>query len=414
MPLMRPPNPSPGHKPGDTMKPLKPLPEFDFPPLSTVRERMRQVIGEHPLPRCEAPQSLRQTDQQVEAFVEQANHPDTGCAPDLHGLRPDRAMTQQALIERIAALPRGAGGPTPESWGEWPVPQAPAPAGETADRGYYLAPDREDALVIGGAAVGPHSPSFEHRGRTVKRDGDDRWTVSSACPNFAWKFWRVPTNPTLEWLAGGDLTVPRPGFDASSLDPSLPPEVFAEASSVPLGVHPERVGGAIDLYPDVDVSYWGELRIYSHRVYGRDRMGWQKLGFWAALDVAINWFEALEWAYGAAGRPAWLDGAAGPGREAREIGPGDAPVPLPADAEPDPLLDTLERVVASRRQARAELAEAKSAAAESERLQAEADAARERADAAARRAGPARRAIRESAGELLELLKADEDFPGIE
>ena len=105
-----------------------------------------------------------------------------------------------------------------------------------------------------------------------------------------------------------------------------------------------------------------------------------------------------------------------PDREAQSIGPGDvAPAPQALlDAEPDPLLDTLERVVASRRQARAELAEARAAAIESERLQRAAAEARARAAAAEERAEPARLAIREISAELLEQLQADEDFPGIQ
>ncbi|MDE0703154.1 MAG: hypothetical protein OXH59_05455, partial [Rhodospirillaceae bacterium] len=81
--------------------------------------------------------------------------------------------------------------------------------------------------------------------------------------------------------------------------------------------------------------------------------------------------------------------------------------------EPDELQRALEEITASRKGAKANIAAAKARRAAAAELRRQADEAEVLAEEAEAAAEPRRQVLREKAGRLLELLQADEDFPGI-
>lgn len=383
---------------------------YEFPPFAAVEAEMREAIREwdfRPGPRWTLPESMSGDPGCERTFGRKANDPRQGQAPTLWALRPDKSLTQQALVDAIAALPRSKtplGGDTEIDLGRtrMPEPQVRGPS-EGVPFGFcFLAADEPDDRVLGGKICGRNAAEpFEHRGRTIEPVSRDEFRIAS--PHRAWSY-------RLTWYrdGGGENCIAKAEcrvWDA------------AQGCELTLSDHIDRQGDPRHATDPDEASAFSWFPISDSAVYGSAWLPLKSLGFWGQLEVALNWLELLERAYRIAGP------AAAPAPEpsdrvqppAARIPPASRePEPPAPDADTDPLLDTLEEVVASRRQARAALAEARAAALESERLQAEADAARRRAAQAEERAEPARRAIRERAGRLLEQLQGDEDFPGIE
>ena len=324
--------------------------------------------------------------------------------PEHWNLRPDRNLSFQALLDRIATLPDAS---TSASWraSSGPLPQV-IDMGQQPHRCYYLAasPDRHQGIFA----------ETEYRGRAIKPTGASQWTISSSGPFSPWEFVMDPSHPTIEFYVRG------------MIDPGDGSPQYYQYPGVPRG-DPNRS----------PIHAFGDCNISAGNVWGHAYIALRQLGFRDGLDVAISWIEAIEWAYGAAPRPAWLGGPApapapvivpkpilegriqppeGPRVEPRadlDLPLPRAPLPPAVDDEPDELQQVLDKVAAARKAAKGNIARAADRRAAADELRARAEAAEAAAVAAERDAEPQRQVLRDEAGRLLELLKADEDFPGI-
>lgn len=106
----------------------------------------------------------------------------------------------------------------------------------------------------------------------------------------------------------------------------------------------------------------------------------------------------------------------GPDAPAPALAPGElleAEIAASAEESTDELQRVLDEVTAARKGAKADIAATQAGRAAAAELRRQADRAEALAGEAERRVEPQRRVLREKAGRLLELLQADEDFPGI-
>ena len=381
----------------------------ELPPLETVRARIAEAIRDPEYPLWTAPAGLLASPDAAARFGPDAaaHDPASQTGPDWWALRPHgEPASIQELVDRIAAKPL-----SPE-WVNCPEPEVkssrPVPFGH-----YYLREDKRGRLYDETVV----------RGRTVTPLSDDSWSISAQDPFEPWELSSVPGNPTIEWMLRShrNFVTPEGRVLQSDCHPDTGP---VDPNRAP----PEHIG-AVD--------------IRSERVYGQATMGLKRLGMHGALEVAISYIELIEWAYGQAERPAWLDGADAAGKppgsdpalpappapetpEAPAVPEGAAPVPgtlleaaIAASAtegehgEPDELQRALEEITASRKGAKANIAAAKACRAAAAELRRQADEAEVLAEEAEAAAEPRRQVLREKAGRLLELLQADEDFPGI-
>ncbi len=375
---------------------------FTFPPLEQVKERMGAMWPTPTYPRWILPESMQGHPQCESNFGDEANNPDLGNAPPDWMLRPERELTQQQLVDTIAELPRTddpVGNGRDNGWRDFPDPECKDPDGIHA---CYLAPSREDNVVENGEIVGMSSREWTYRGRIITMRDSDTWSISGTTENMSHRFRRTPTNPTMEWWLENEVQ-----------DQPASPLVHQR--------HPDLQRQDPNLKPQDRLGEWGVFEITSSGVYGYAWIALKRLGFMGGLDVAINYIECLDWALGIAGRPAWLDGDHGPQQapalpaaETQEIGPEDVGTMPPPDDEADELQQVLERVTAARKGAKGNLVEVRKARADATDLRRQAEAAERAADLAEAQAAPQRQALRDGAARLVELLKADEDFPEIQ
>ena len=279
-----------------------------------------------------------------------------------------------------------------------------------------LAPRAED-MPENAPPYPPSDPVIEHRGRTVTRESENEWTISSPSDNWRFKFVQVPGNPTLEWVVSGEVLVPRPGVDPDDY-PDLSDEDKFAMSTIPMSQHPELGIEAVTM----EGPWWEEhpenfhgFDIHSPYTIGEPEGG---LGFWGGLNVAINWIDAVEAAYGVS-EPAEDDLPDFGGTVPFEVAtsstlavPVEVPMALAAvDEEPDELEETITAVASARAllkqsktnlPARREQAyQLREQAAEIERSITEDEAKVE----------TVRSELREQADRLITLLRDDEDFP---
>ena len=347
------------------------------------------------------PDSLRQPPHVAEMF----SRDDCLVMPPWWGLRPDPSLTMESLLEQVAELPRldaakiRALGLRGDMFDGCPEPQV-------LDRGrapfgtFFLREDKR----------GRAFDDFEHRERAIRVLDDNTWSISGLEPFQDWKF-GTSANPNVEWYMEGIFY--KPGRDGGRIPGQL---TELPGSAAPGPYQPVPTGIC-------------SVSIDSASVFGSAWIILKRLGFWGALDVAINYIELQEWAYGVAGWPAWAPGPAGtdplPEPPSASLPAPAAPVVIPlapapaapqppaVDDEPDELQQVLDKVAAARKAAKGNIARAADRRAAADELRAEAEAAEAAALAAERDAEPQRQVLRDEAGRLLELLKADEDFPGI-
>ena len=199
--------------------------------------------------------------------------------PRLWKLRPDKSLTGDKIFAQILALPtethkdRMASGETYE----W----TPAKVKVSNNR-YYLNADTEDIVVVGGKIVGKTKQTeWVYRGRKINPDvHNNRWHIESFHPNFSsWKLNDTPANPVIEYLLSGSLRLNGNGY----------------------GDHPDAPSSDLNAPDWEHPSRFQTLFIYSSNVYGGN-MGtgnyYKLLSFMDALNVAINWIAAFEYAYG--------------------------------------------------------------------------------------------------------------------
>ena len=286
-----------------------------------------------------------------------------------------------------------------------------------------LAPRPENMPPEGTPPYPPSEPVITHRGRTIERQGENEWTISSTSPNWSWEFRNVPANPTLEWVVRGKVLVPREGVNPADYH-ELPQDQLFAMATVPITQHPSLGSNSEDLV-DLNGAWWERYpeNFYSFDIHSPLTTGEPEggLGFWGALNVAINWISAVEDAYGV-NAPQLLPGSG----ILRQIQVGhhqtfeistmpdpsaSGPKGVAGELEPDTVADALQAVLDARKL----LQEAKTnIPGRRERAQ----ALREEADALDQAAGEdeakteaVRVELREQANQLVRILREDEDFP---
>lgn len=349
-----------------------------FPtPREVALERLGEVFGP-PAETWHLPEAL----QGNEDFDPERD--DRWRLPDWWGLRPDRSVTFQALLDEIAELP-DASLRDDDNWTSGPTPQVITKRKPFGCAYLAAAPARRQVLY----------EDTEYRGRTVKCVDEGEWEISGTAPFEAWTLQRTG-DPVNEWGISGETT--------------------REAGRH--SCHPGK--GRFDRKPNYrELDDWQGQYYNGSRVYGTAYIALKKLGFIDALDVAISFIEAQEWAAGAAPKPAWLDGEKPPEMQVGEIGPDGRMYrggsnEAPPDDDPDELLDVLQDVTLRRTSAKNALSDVRRLRTQAEEMRVQADAMEKSADLRQVQADTERAGVRTQAGRLLELLKADEDFPGIE
>ena len=292
-----------------------------------------------------------------------------------------------------------------------------------------LAP-RDEHMPEGATPYPPSEPFLKHRGRAINRNGENEWTISSPSPNWRWKFMNVPANPTLEWVVQGEVLLPRPGVNIDDFPDLSQDDLFAMAT-LPVTQHPDLGMNSEDLV-DLNGAWWERnsenfysFAIHSPLVTGEPEGG---LGFWGGLNVAINWITELEDAYGVPQLKPSMGIMRGSVPDASASGPqgvaGELELkPLrdpqfnPKRDEPSEPMDDLDGILSTvartRRNAKANIKMAEDRFEAAKQLRADADAAEREAIQAEEEAEAARVALRDEAQVLMNLLKADEDFPEI-
>lgn len=190
--------------------------------------------------------------------------------PRLWALRPDKSLTGDKLFAKLMKLPtkRDSG-----TGADHIVPISKA---------WYMLSERAEAFIVDGKIAGRSADKpWTYRGLTITRDRvhTNTWTISTKHPNFRWTFGTTPTNPTLEWHLNGDLHI----------------------GSYTFYQHPDSKSEGRPLLTWKGPSYFGTLLIYSSDVYGCNcgaSIGFLRLSFMDALDVAINFITHIEKAYG--------------------------------------------------------------------------------------------------------------------
>ena len=263
---------------------------FNCPPLDEVQRRMKEIL----------------TPGTREGIVYPAHLEGTPFAVDYEGpysvghlfeLRPDREATRQTLIDQIGQLPMAV---SDEFWGnggrrEWPTPQVIA---ENAPfQTYFLAPDMEDSIEDNGEVIGlTRQTPWTYLDRTITPlyGRNSYWEISGGHPAFSWVL-SVDRGGNREYSLSGEIKWVMPD---------------APAGWVPVSSHPERLDTGIEPDPNAPSHERPDdlrgLYISGTDVYGSAWLSIKKLGYFGSLEVAINWIDCLEYAYGVADRPHWL------------------------------------------------------------------------------------------------------------
>ncbi|MDE0398882.1 MAG: hypothetical protein OXL96_13890 [Candidatus Poribacteria bacterium] len=248
--------------------------------------------------------------------------------PPLWGLRPRRYANMEELLLEIAALPLDTESPR-KFWsvgrrGEKRGYHIPQVINETAKPFgcFYLKPDKEDSIILDGKIVGKAShETFAYRGRQITPRGE-KWDVSGVSPEdtvFEWEIIYSSSHPTIDYTLQGTLWTR-------------------------LHEDGDRSGGR-SKHPDADYGNpnhpnwkrpleFSNVYLIGNEVYGTAYIGLKKLGFWGALDVAINFIEGMEWSYDLAEKPAYLSDTPSSNDEAS----------VEVEAKTDPIVDAVSTI----------------------------------------------------------------------
>ncbi|MCY3723335.1 MAG: hypothetical protein OXG97_14020 [Candidatus Poribacteria bacterium] len=221
-------------------------------------------------------------------------------------LRPRRYAHIEALLTEIAELPLDIGLPR-KFWSvgrrgekrEYHIPQV---ISETTKpyKCYWLKPDKDDSIILEGKIAGKGSSEpFVYRGRKITPIGN-RWKIECVSPEdmkFEWSLLFSDSHPTIDYQLQGTLWTRH--------------QEYNDSWSGGTSRHPD-----IDAWGDPNTPNWERpleftsVYLTGAAVYGTAYIGLKQLGFWGALDTAINFIEGVEWAYDLSTRPAYLDESA--------------------------------------------------------------------------------------------------------
>ena len=333
--------------------------ELQIPTKTFVEERMRIVLPEPEKVNVSIPKALTDTgfnwpyqlyqNKKVKRPPEGEPYPkpelnDKYEMPPLWNLRPKRYEKMEELLAEIAELPRDTGHPK-QYWRPNPhlarLSEAERKAQNIAEHRVnpehhipqvipeynrpfscaWLKPDQEDSLIVDGKIAGKGTmDTWVYRGRKIKPTGN-RWKIESASPDggkFEWALLFSDSHPTIDYTLNCTLWTRYYEYNNSW-------------------------GGGYSRYPEPNV--WDDANAPNYQrplsfdmwvigwdVYGHSYITHKKLGFFGALDVAINFIEGVEWSYDLAKRPAYL---------------GESPsVKAPATKTPasDPILDAVQKI----------------------------------------------------------------------
>ena len=315
--------------------------DYKIPDKDFVEARMRIVLPEPEKVDVDIPKALTDTgaDWKEDLYEYAPYRPGGGRRPQLNekyempplwNLRPNRYENIEVLLAKIAELPveekdkrvfwsRGRRGADRC----YHIPQIRND--NTKPLGcFYLKPDKEDNIIIDGAIVGSAaSDAFEYRSRTITVDGD-YIDISGASPEgmkFEWKIMHSPSHPTIKYDLQGTLWTDK-HYDGSWT-------------------------GGYSRYPEPNVWDDGNKQNWERplnfnmyltgaAVYGIAYLSLKQLGFFGALDVAINFIAGVEWAYDLADKPAFIETLEQADQEVASV--------LVADAVVDPVVDAVSKI----------------------------------------------------------------------
>ena len=247
--------------------------EYTFPPLEEVKERLRlsDVWSDPKFPRWKTPENLLATEDMVAVFDTQPNMYNPDSWPIAWGFRPDPELSHQDLIDAISKLPTETMYVPPSDYGSMPKPEVWSHIA-APDRCYFLKPDREDAIIQKKTVIGvTRRDPWEYRERAITPYPDGHtFKIEAAHADWEWTLYREPHTQGSEWIVTG-----------------LVNNNFV--------THPEG-----QAHPGT-LEYFGHFHIRSENIYGRALIGLKQLGFFGALDAAINYIIYIEEGYDVSG-----------------------------------------------------------------------------------------------------------------
>ena len=290
--------------------------ELKIPGKAFVESRMRRVLPEPDKVDVDIPKALTDTgnDWKYDLFGNKTikrpppGEPwprpelnDTYEMPPLWNLRPRRYVDTEEILKKIALLPLDTGSPR-QFWSlgrrgekrEYHIPQI---INETAKPFgcFYLKPEKEDSIIRDGKIVGKGSSEiFDYRERQITPK-NRKWEISGTSPEgcrFEWELLFSDSHPTIDYTLQGTLWT-RYHDDGS----------WSGGTSR----HPD-----LDAWGDANKPNWTRplefttVYLTGAEVYGTAYIGLKQLGFWGAVDTAINFIEGVEWAYAISEKPAYL------------------------------------------------------------------------------------------------------------
>lgn len=300
--------------------------DFKIPSKEEVEAKMKQVLPEPKIVDVVIPEPLLKCENFQEQLFGYRN--DKYEMPQTWNLRPNRYPNIEALLKEVAALPLALA----STFWEQCNMDVPYPTPEVvSDRppffSFFLGPEKEDATVVDGKIVGRYSTEpFIHRGRTITPNNNHTWDISASHEMFSWEFGTVPANPTVEWMLMGTL--------------------YHGERRLETNKHPEVRG-----WFDPNLPNWkrplalAPIEITSEATYGHAWLGLKQLGFWGGLDVAINFIEGVEWAYGVAEKPKYLvdEGQPHQNDEVGKVHQNDE-LKSPSSNDEDPIVDAVSTI----------------------------------------------------------------------
>ena len=274
-----------------------------------VEERMRQVLPEPEKVDVDIPTALTDTgfDWKEDLYGYAPVYPsklnDKYEMPPLWNLHPSphRYKNTEDILSEIAELPLDTGY-NRKFWtagrrGEkrnYHIPQVINEHNKPFGC-YWLKPDKDDSIILDGKIIGKASSNpFDYRGRKIT-PASNTWDISGVSPEgckFEWEMLFSDSHPTIDYSLQGTLWTSYYENDDSW-------------------------GGGRSKHPDAD---WGDANkpnwtrpleftnvwLTGNEVYGTAYLGLKQLGFWGALDTAINFIEGVEWSYDVGGKPLWI------------------------------------------------------------------------------------------------------------
>lgn len=294
-----------------------------IPSKEFVEARMRVVLPEPEKVDLDIPKALTDTGfgWKKDLYEFKPVYPGPGKQPELNekyempplwNLRPRRYANMEELLQEIAELPIDDGW-TRKFWqpgrrGEkraYHIPQV-MPASGRPWSCYWLGPDKEDSIILDGKIAGKgSSDTFDYRGRKINPIDGNRWEIwkdSSEDDKFEWTILFSDSHPVIDYTLTGMLRTQHYASDNSWGGTSKHPDLKEWGN-------PNKPNWT---RPLVFSNIW----LVGADVYGDAYLALKKLGFWGALDTAINFIEGVEWAYDLADKPEYLSDTPSPNGEA--------------------------------------------------------------------------------------------------